>query len=572
MAANPKPFSIAPGGSTIRAALPAPPSRQFSFTDHSTNLPTTPQPGDRMDAEYDRTNQAVSQLITFNAAVFNTDGTLIPGSVGKAQLDPSIVDDITSDVEAEVQPLVDQASSYASASNTSANTAGSSATSAQASAAGASASAGVAGNASNTAQTAAATAQGAAATATNQATNASNSANDADYDANLCEEYSVVSQAWAEHMPDTIPPNILAVMNITGDHWSSRWWANQAHLIVDQDTQEAICEIQNYWLGAYSSPPTQNTCGEPIAQGAMYYDLTEQVTKVWDGSTWHPIVQPVPGNADQFLYLPTTPTTTFSGVDYNGNTLAFDVTAAEVLVYLNGVKQLETLDYTLGTNSVTFVIGAIAAPNTVQIVVIGQVPVVLPPVPSAAKVDTNRWTFDGTTTAFSLYDSAGKLLTPPSAEDCVVSLNGVIQQSTVDFTVSAGSITFTTAPQADADKWMLVGLPMQASAAPVNTAIWHFDGTTQQFSLQNAAGDTLSPPSSTACLVSLNGIIQQPGTDYTIIPGFIQFSTPPQSDANAWMVISLQVASGTTLAGLNARIATLESRIALIDAAPAGTA
>lgn len=41
-------------------------------------------------------------------------------------------------------------------------------------------------------------------------------------------DYAFVTQAWAEYMPGTIPPNILAAMNVTGDHWSSRWWANMA--------------------------------------------------------------------------------------------------------------------------------------------------------------------------------------------------------------------------------------------------------------------------------------------------------------------------------------------------------
>jgi hypothetical protein len=37
---------------------------------------------------------------------------------------------------------------------------------------------------------------------------------------------------WAEHMPDVIPPNILATNAITGAHWSARWWANRAAQIV----------------------------------------------------------------------------------------------------------------------------------------------------------------------------------------------------------------------------------------------------------------------------------------------------------------------------------------------------
>lgn len=53
----------------------------------------------------------------------------------------------------------------------------------------------------------------------------------------LAMDWAEVSFEWAEHMPDTIPPNILATMGITGDHWSARWWAHRAltiaQLLVD---------------------------------------------------------------------------------------------------------------------------------------------------------------------------------------------------------------------------------------------------------------------------------------------------------------------------------------------------
>jgi hypothetical protein len=47
------------------------------------------------------------------------------------------------------------------------------------------------------------------------------------------QDWAEVSAEWAEHMPDIIPPNILTVMGITGDHWSARWWANRALEIVE---------------------------------------------------------------------------------------------------------------------------------------------------------------------------------------------------------------------------------------------------------------------------------------------------------------------------------------------------
>jgi hypothetical protein len=61
-----------------------------------------------------------------------------------------------------------------------------------------------------------------------------NSDSDDQFASNVAQDYAVLSAAWAEHMPDTIPPNILASNDITGDHWSSRWWANQAAELLAQ--------------------------------------------------------------------------------------------------------------------------------------------------------------------------------------------------------------------------------------------------------------------------------------------------------------------------------------------------
>ena len=52
----------------------------------------------------------------------------------------------------------------------------------------------------------------------------------------LALDWAEVAFEWAEHMPGTIPPNILALMGITGDHWSSRWWAYQAARLVQAAT------------------------------------------------------------------------------------------------------------------------------------------------------------------------------------------------------------------------------------------------------------------------------------------------------------------------------------------------
>src|SRR4029077_18618822 len=114
------------------------------------------------------------------------------------------------------------------------------------------------------AQAANASAQGYATTAQGAATNASNAGNDAAGAAAKAQDYAVVTQAWAEHMPDPIPPNILAVMGVTGDHGSSRCWANQG--------AAAFGSLASLYLGAHPQPPTTTSTGGEIPIGAIYYD------------------------------------------------------------------------------------------------------------------------------------------------------------------------------------------------------------------------------------------------------------------------------------------------------------
>lgn len=165
------------GSSRPRAPMPPPPDRQFSFTGWQVANPTAPPPGDKLDAEFDRTNTAVEDVINWVSTSLNTDGSLVEPPVG------------------EPSP----------------------ATSAVA----------------------------------------------------LAEDWADVSTAWAEHMPDTIPPNILATMAITGDHWSARWWANRAAQIVsgeippDSEPSAAppIFSVKNWLAPDQPDGATDNSLG-----------------------------------------------------------------------------------------------------------------------------------------------------------------------------------------------------------------------------------------------------------------------------------------------------------------------
>jgi len=211
-----------------RAAQPMPPGRAFSFTDWSTNNPTTPQPGNWLDSCFDTTNASVSATLAWVQTSLNTDGSLRPGTVGQSQLVPGLFDFIAQDAIAQVSPLVNQAAASAGTASGQASNAASSASGAAGSATAAAGSAATASSAATIASQSLTGAQAAQFDARSQATAATNAASNAIGAEAVALDYATVAKAWAEHMPDTIPPNILAVMGITGDHWSARWWANHA--------------------------------------------------------------------------------------------------------------------------------------------------------------------------------------------------------------------------------------------------------------------------------------------------------------------------------------------------------
>ena len=199
------------------------------------------------------------------ATSLNTDGTLKAGSVGQSQMVSGLFDDIAQDIIDEVQPLVDQAQGYAASAAGSSTTAQAAATAADRSNTAAAGAASTATAAANTATAAQSTAQGYATTAQTAATNAHNSDNDAEGSAALAQDYADVTQAWAEHMPDTIPPNILAVMGVSGDHWSSRWWANQAAR----------------YAGLSSTVVTADTPPPAPLPGQLWFDTVNAQLYVW---------------------------------------------------------------------------------------------------------------------------------------------------------------------------------------------------------------------------------------------------------------------------------------------------
>ena len=112
------------------------------------------------------------------------------------------------------------------------------------------------------------------------------------------------------------------------------------------------------YLGSKSSAPTVDNDGNALVVGALYYDSTGSVMKVYTASGWIATSSATLATMERFVFTATANQTVFSGADAGGDTLAI-VVGAE-MVTLNGVVLEVTADYTVTTSSVTLNAGAAA--------------------------------------------------------------------------------------------------------------------------------------------------------------------------------------------------------------------
>ena len=263
-------------------------------------------------------------------------------------------------------------------------------------------------------------------------------------------DYAQVSIEWAEHLPDTIPPNILAINAISGEHWSSRWWALRA--------ANAFGMMAWWYMGAWPGPPPTTPLtptGDPIPPGGMYFDTDLGFMLVWNGSSWVPLAQGAAAATTATLYYHATAGQTLfplSAADRYGHTFAFNQTHSEGLFALiNGVRLEPTVDFTVDTvgSSVTFL-----RPLPLNAIVMFDLltPVAqLTPGGTVSTVLLTPIAPNGSTTAFPLTIAhSGAPTNVAKNEELLVVVNGVPQRPGNAYNASAASITFAEAPEADA--------------------------------------------------------------------------------------------------------------------------
>ena len=461
----------------LTAPMPTPPARNFSFTDWQTNNPTAPPPGDKLDSNFDLSNASIAQIITWANVSLNTDGTLRDGSVGQSTLVAGLFDGISQDVINDVQPLVDEAQSYATSAQTSANNATNSANGAANSATSAANASNNAASSAQAASTAQTGAQSAQTQAVNASTTAQNAANGAAGSEATCTDYGLVCQAWAEHMPDTIPPNILAVMGISGSHWSAAWYANQAQQTlsnaqsqidqmlqnaldqINQATNDSIAKIQasvNQWyLGALPNDPVT----APTQVGCLYFNTSTGELMVWNGTVWQTAVGVSLGTVAEYQFKPPNGTTVLTGNDLHNNPFVVNPSTDTVSVWKGGTRIFSPADFSVQSNQITLV--APADGNTTYTVDVTSPSATIPAL-LTVKLNVANWVPDGAAVTFPLLNSSNTPVVPKVVSDILFSEDGVWLEAGKDFTVAGSNITFAAAPQPDANLFGVMGIPVGA--------------------------------------------------------------------------------------------------------------
>jgi hypothetical protein len=139
--------------------------------------------------------------------------------------------------------------------------------------------------------------------------------------------------------------------------------ANSATAAASSATDAATSydSFDDRYLGAKASPPATDNDGDALITGALFFDTTANLMKVYDGSSWVDAGSAVNGTAERNTYTATSGQTVFSAT--------YDVGFVDL--YLNGIKLIAGTDYT-ATNgtSITLAAGATAG-DTVDIVAYG---------------------------------------------------------------------------------------------------------------------------------------------------------------------------------------------------------
>jgi len=448
------------------------PARLFSFGDYSKSRPRDPPPGDRIDAQFIELIAAIQTTQDALAEIRRGDGQLKNNSISEDHLVPGLREKIVGDVRQQLAPVATSVAHTAASALLSERNAQL-----------------FAGDAEDAVRVATQLASGMQALRKRIEDNASintKAADNADLFATESENWANYSKAqadnaiaakdealqWAEflagpvvnsleapaYIADSPFPHGLYYQPVQGGVaglWSAKWWALYA--------QNVVGKTGIFYLGAWPAPPlggeqnpdTGQVVPDPIPPGSFYFDTTTGKLNIWTGTAWSQPMSVGQGYQATYVYLATAGQTVFSGADSHGKTP--NVGTSPSSVYVNGVRLIDTVDYTVNASTSTLTIAsALTVNSVVQWDLLVPSDQIIPGAVYAYKI--NAVTPDGTTQNFPLkYNVSGSPVDAAVGDgvQLQVSLDGALQEPGVDYTASGNSIHFVTAPLATSHLWMV---------------------------------------------------------------------------------------------------------------------
>ena len=129
-----------------------------------------------------------------------------------------------------------------------------------------------------------------------------------------------------------------------------------------------VTAFNQIYLGASSTAPTQDPDGSSLNPGDLYFNTTTNKLNVRGTSAWQETGSSVNGTARRFHYAITSAVSSVTGVDEEGQTLAYDAGYADV--YVNGIRMSHDDIVITSGDTVTF-IEALSSGDVVDIVAFG---------------------------------------------------------------------------------------------------------------------------------------------------------------------------------------------------------
>jgi hypothetical protein len=293
-----------------------------------------------------------------NASTSATNAATSATSAGNSASNAASSASAAAASQAAVSADAASASASASSATSSASAASGSATSA----------AGSATNAANSATAAA----GSASSAATSATNAQNSATSAAGSANTATTQAGIATTQAGNASSSA---VDSANSATASANSATAAANSASAALVSETNSAASAVSaassaasaaaaldnfdDRYLGAKASDPALDNDGDPLVTGALYFNTTDGVMKIYTSSGWIAASSASVATLAVFEFVATGGQTTFTGTDANGQTLSY--VAPALIVTLNGVRLRPGDDYTASNGTSIVLVSAAAA-------------------------------------------------------------------------------------------------------------------------------------------------------------------------------------------------------------------